>query len=103
MIPDNGFNGLLYNGLDGLNGLFDNEFFGYTKVTVETPLCDENGHPIKGILRHPLLEDDVIIYANSTILGRVTIGRGAIIGGNVWVTEDVPAGARVMQSKKKSL
>ena len=64
---------------------------------------DENGHPIKGILRHPILEDDVIIYANSTILGRVTIGRGAIIGGNVWVTEDVPAGARVMQSKKKSL
>jgi len=64
---------------------------------------DENGHPIKGIPRHPILEDDVIIYANSTILGRVTIGQGAVIGGNVWVTEDVPAGARVLQSKKKFL
>lgn len=62
---------------------------------------DENGNPIKGIPRHPILEDDVIVYANSTILGRITIGKGAVIGGNIWVTEDVPAGAKLVQKKYK--
>ncbi len=62
---------------------------------------DEQGNPIKGIPRHPILEDHVIVYANSTILGRITIGRGATIGGNIWVTEDVPAGARLLQNKYK--
>ena len=52
---------------------------------------DENGNPIKGIARHPILEDDVIVYSNATILGRITIGKGATIGGNIWVTESVPA------------
>lgn len=60
---------------------------------------DEEGNPIKGIPRHPILEDHVIVYANSTILGRITIGKGATIGGNIWVTEDVPAGARLVQKK----
>ena len=58
-----------------------------------------DGIPIKGVLRHPILEDDVIVYSNATILGRVTIGRGAIIGGNIWITDDVPAGARLTQTK----
>jgi len=58
---------------------------------------DDNGNPIKGIARHPILEDNVIVYANSTILGRITIGRGATIGGNIWVTHDVPAGESVVQ------
>ena len=58
---------------------------------------DENGNPIKGIPRHPIIEADVIIYSNATILGRITIGRGAVIGGNLWVTDDVPAGARLVQ------
>lgn len=52
---------------------------------------DENGKPIKGIARHPIVEDDVIIYSNSTILGRITIGKGAVIGGNQWITHDVAA------------
>ncbi|MCD7899585.1 MAG: serine acetyltransferase [Bacteroides sp.] len=60
---------------------------------------DEEGKPIKGINRHPILEDDVIIYSNATILGRIVIGKGATIGGNIWVTEDVPAGARIVQRK----
>ena len=51
---------------------------------------DDDGHPIKGIPRHPILEDDVIVYSNATILGRITVGRGATVGGNIWVTEDVP-------------
>ena len=60
---------------------------------------DKNGSPIKGIPRHPILEDDVIVYSNSSILGRVTIGKGAVIGGNIWITEDVPAGAKILQKK----
>ena len=58
---------------------------------------DEEGNPIKGIPRHPIIEDNVIVYSNATILGRITIGKGATIGGNVWVTEDVPAGSRIIQ------
>lgn len=50
---------------------------------------DEAGNPIKGIPRHPILEDNVIVYSNATILGRVTIGEGCIVGANVWVTEDM--------------
>ncbi len=58
-----------------------------------------DGIPIKGVPRHPVIEDDVVVYSNATILGRVTIGRGAVIGGNIWVTEDVEPGARLSQNK----
>lgn len=61
---------------------------------------DENGNPIKGIARHPILEDDAIVYSNATILGRITIGKGATIGGNIWVTESVPAGSRIVQRRE---
>lgn len=57
-----------------------------------------DGTLIKGIARHPILEDNVTVYAGATILGRVTIGRGAIIGGNTWVTQDVAPGARISLS-----
>ncbi len=62
---------------------------------------DADGKPIKGIPRHPILEDNVIVYSNATILGRVTIGENATVGGNIWVTENVPAGARIVQTKAK--
>jgi len=61
---------------------------------------DEQGNPIKGIPRHPIIEDDVLIYSNATILGRITIGKGAVIGGNIWVTEDVPANGKIVQFKR---
>lgn len=61
---------------------------------------NSDGTLIKGIPRHPVLEDNVTVYAGATILGRVTIGAGAVIGGNVWVTENVPPGARVTQSRE---
>jgi serine O-acetyltransferase len=64
---------------------------------------DDSGNPIKGIPRHPVVEDDVVIYSGATILGRVTIGKGAEIGGNVWITRDVHAGARVVQSKAEEV
>jgi len=60
---------------------------------------DENGNPIKGIPRHPIVEDDVIIYSNATILGRITIGKGSVIGGNIWVTRDVLPNSKIVQSK----
>ena len=59
---------------------------------------DAEGHLQKGLPRHPVVEDDVVIYAGATILGRVTLGAGATIGGNVWVTDDVPPGASVTQA-----
>jgi serine O-acetyltransferase len=56
---------------------------------------DAQGNPIKGIPRHPIVEDDVVIYSGATILGRVTIGRGSSIGGNVWLTRGVPPQSRI--------
>ncbi len=60
---------------------------------------DDHGKPIKGIPRHPIIEDDVIIYSNSTILGRITIGKGSVIGANMWITKDVPQNSVFSQSK----
>jgi serine O-acetyltransferase len=59
---------------------------------------DADGHLQKGGARHPILEDDVVIYAGATILGRVTIGRGSTIGGNVWLTRSVPPGSQITQA-----
>jgi serine O-acetyltransferase len=62
---------------------------------------DKDGKPVKGVERHPIVEDDVIIYSGATILGRVVIGKGSIIGGNVWLTQDVPPGSRITQRMAK--
>ncbi|MCP5106394.1 MAG: serine acetyltransferase [bacterium] len=64
---------------------------------------DDDGNPIKGTPRHPIVEDDVIIYSGATILGRVTIGKGSVIGGNVWITEDVPPNSQVVQRQPKKI
>jgi serine O-acetyltransferase len=63
---------------------------------------DEHGHLVKGNLRHPIVEDDVVIYAGATILGRITIGRGSVIGGNVWLTRSVPPGSNISQAQTRS-
>ena len=60
--------------------------------------ADEDGQLQKGHPRHPIVEDDVVIYAGATILGRITIGKGSTIGGNVWLTRSVPAGANITQA-----
>lgn len=62
---------------------------------------DADGNPIKGIPRHPIVEDNVIIYAQATILGRITIGENSVIGGNVWVTNSVPPNSKLVQFKAK--
>ncbi len=59
----------------------------------------EDGSLVKGEPRHPIVEDDVVIYAGATVLGRVTIGRGSTIGGNVWLTRSVPPGSNVSQAQ----
>lgn len=63
---------------------------------------DGQGHLQKGLPRHPKVENDVVIYAGATVLGRVTLGAGAVIGGNVWITQDVPAGTLVSQADSKN-
>jgi serine O-acetyltransferase len=63
---------------------------------------DEGGALVKGNARHPIVEDDVVIYAGATILGRVTIGRGSVIGGNVWLTHSIPPGSQVSQAQLRS-
>lgn len=70
---------------------------GVTLGALTFPL-DAQGHPLKGQPRHPIVEDDVILYAGATLLGRITIGRGSIIGGGVWLTESVPPGTRLSMS-----
>lgn len=59
---------------------------------------DDQGLPMN-IPRHPIIEDYVTIYSNSSILGRITIGRGSIIGGNIWLTDSVPPNSKIMQSR----
>ena len=59
---------------------------------------DERGNPVN-VPRHPIIEDNVIVYSNSTILGRITIGHDSVIGGNVWLTNSVPPHSRIVQQK----
>lgn len=60
---------------------------------------DENGNAIRGVARHPILEDDVTVYSNATLLGKIRIGKGATICGNVWITGDIPPGDVITQNK----
>ena len=60
---------------------------------------DAEGNPIKGIDRHPKIGNNVIIYSNSTILGTIKVGDGAVIGGNLWIDADVAPGAKLAQKK----
>ncbi|MBC7938667.1 MAG: serine acetyltransferase, partial [Chitinophagaceae bacterium] len=61
-----------------------------------------DGSLSKGLPRHPVVEDDVVIYAGATVLGRVTLGRGSTIGGNVWLTHSVPPGSHIRQADSLS-
>lgn len=63
----------------------------------------EDGNLVKGEPRHPILEDNVTVYAGATVLGRVTLGTGTIIGGNVWLTKSVPPGSRIVQQRSDTV
>ena len=59
---------------------------------------DEQGNMLN-VPRHPIIEDYVTVYSNASILGRITIGHHSTIGGNIWLTHDVPPYSRILQSK----
>jgi len=77
----------------------------YQAVTLgaKTFPTDDTGALQKGLARHPIVEDDVVIYAGATVLGRITIGKGSVIGGNVWLTRSVPAGSSITQATSRNL
>ncbi len=60
---------------------------------------EADGTLSKGHERHPILEDNITVYAGATVLGRITIGSGSVIGGNVWITQSVPPGSKIMQQR----
>ncbi|MCR5362057.1 MAG: serine acetyltransferase [Bacteroidales bacterium] len=62
---------------------------------------EEDGSLVKGIARHPILGDNVVVYANATILGRIHIGTNSTIGGNLWITHDVPANTKLFYKQPK--
>lgn len=64
---------------------------------------DERGNIIRDKKRHPTLEDNVTVYAEATILGDITIGKGAVVGGNVWLRESIPAETVVSMAKPEAL
>ncbi len=76
----------------------------YQAVTLGAKRFEQaaDGSLVKGNARHPNVEDDVVIYAGATILGRITIGRGSVIGGNVWLTHDVPPESNITQALLRS-
>lgn len=71
---------------------------GVTLGAKSFPVDRSTGRLVKGLPRHPIVEDDVTIYASATVLGRVTVGHGSIIGGNVWLTHSIPANSRISQA-----
>ncbi len=84
----------------GQTSIIGNHVFIYQGVTLgaKSFTLDDAGNPID-VPRHPILEDHVTVYSNSSILGRITIGAGTVIGGNVWLTHSVPPNSKVLQSK----
>lgn len=65
-------------------------------------VTDENNNPIN-IPRHPIIGDNVVIYSNASILGRISIGANSVVGGNVWVTEDLAEGSTLLQAKANNI
>ena len=84
----------------GQTAIIGNHVTLYQGVTLgaKSFTLDEAGRPVD-VPRHPILEDHVKVYSNSSILGRITIGQGTVIGGNVWVTNSVPPNSRIVQTK----
>jgi serine O-acetyltransferase len=84
----------------GKTAIIGNHVCLYQGVTLGAKkfLLGEDGNPID-IPRHPILEDNVTVYSNSSILGRITVGKGTIVGGNVWLTHSVPPNSRILQTK----
>ncbi|MCH5215399.1 MAG: serine acetyltransferase [Muribaculaceae bacterium] len=89
----------------GATSIIGNDVKIYQGVTLGAKSfdTDENNNPIKGIPRHPILGNGVIVYSNASILGRITIGDNAVIGGNIWVDENVAPGERLIQARPNNV
>lgn len=84
----------------GATSIIGNHVMLYQGVTLGAKNFSYNaeGQPLD-IPRHPILEDNVTVYSNASILGRVRIGHDTIVGGNVWLTHDVAPNSRVLQGR----
>ena len=84
----------------GQTAIIGNHVRLYQGVTLgaKSFMLDEDGLPID-VPRHPIVEDYVTIYSNASVLGRITIGRGSVIGGNIWLTHSVPPNSKVLQTR----
>ena len=84
----------------GQTSIIGNNVMLYQGVTLGAKnfVFDTSGNPMD-IPRHPILEDNVTVYSNSSILGRVTIGKGTVVGGNVWLTHSVPPNSKITQTR----
>jgi serine O-acetyltransferase len=84
----------------GQTSIIGNHVMLYQGVTLGSRnfTYDTEGHPVD-LLRHPIIEDRVTVFSNSSILGRITIGAGTVIGGNIWLTHSVPPNSRILQTK----
>lgn len=89
----------------GATAIIGNNVKLYQGVTLGAKSFDTDlqGNPIKGIPRHPIIGDNVVIYSNTTILGRIKIGNNAVIGGNIWITEDVADNEKLVQAKANNI
>ena len=86
----------------GQTAIIGNRVTLYQGVTVGAKnfKYDESGKP-RNIPRHPIIEDNVTVYSNASLLGRITIGEGSVIGGNVWLTHSVPPHSRILQGRSQ--
>ncbi|MBU2512289.1 serine acetyltransferase [bacterium] len=87
----------------GETALIGNNVRIYQGVTLGAhSLPPDAGSRMKGVKRHPTIEDDVIIYSGATILGgKTVIGSQSVVGGNVWLTESIPANTKVVMEKPR--
>ena len=81
-----------------VKAILDGRLYQGVTLGAKSFTLDEEGLPID-LPRHPIIEDYVTIYSNASILGRITIGRGSIIGGNIWLTHSVPPNSKISQSR----
>ena len=84
----------------GQTAIIGNHVRLYQGVTLgaKSFVLDDNGLPID-VPRHPIIEDNVTIYSNTSVLGRIMIGEGSVIGGNIWLTHSIPPHSKILQSR----
>lgn len=90
-------------GATSIIGNYVSLYQGVTLGARSFPVDKKTGEKIKNLPRHPIIEDSVTIYANAVVLGRITIGKGSTIGGNVWVVKSLPPNSTIVQKPNVAL